>query len=63
MKVNVANFLIGDLSRRYPIKSRTPVDNDLIDVMVDRWSRKQFSDPDINVQFTYKNNGENKYLM
>ena len=44
MKVNVANYLIGDMSRRYPIKNRTPVDNEIIDVMVDRWSKKQFSD-------------------
>lgn len=33
MKVNVANYLIGDLSNRFPISSRNPIDNDLIDVM------------------------------
>ncbi len=64
MKVNVANYLIGDMSRRYPIKNRTPVDNEIIDVMVDRWSKKQFSDtPEINVMFTNTNSNENKYLM
>jgi len=64
MKVNVANYLIGDMSRRYPIKNRTPVDNEIIDVMVDRWSKKQFSDtPEINVMFTNTNRNENKYLM
>ncbi len=35
MKVNVANYLIGDLSNRFPISSRNPIDNDLIDVMVE----------------------------
>lgn len=64
MKVNVANYLIGDMSKHYPINNRTPVDNDIIDVMVDRWSKKQFSDtPKINVLFTNNNNNESKYLM
>lgn len=51
MKVNVANYLIGDLSNRFPISSRNPIDNDLIDVMVDKWSKRQYSGTDINISF------------
>ena len=54
MKVNVANYLIGDLSNRFPISSRNPIDNDLIDVMVDKWSKRQYSGTSIFLSATAK---------
>lgn len=35
MKANVANFLIGDLTNRFPIKNGHSIDNEIIGVMVD----------------------------
>lgn len=63
MKVNVANYLIGDLANRFPIKSRNPIDNDLIDVMVDSWSKQQYSGSDFNVSFSDRKTRKNHYLM
>jgi len=63
MKVNVANYLIGDLSNRFPISSRNPIDNDLIDVMVDKWSKRQYSGTDINISFCDGKTTGKRYLM
>ena len=49
MKVNVA--------------SRNPIDNDLIDVMVDKWSKRQYSGTDINISFRDGKTAGKRYLM
>ncbi len=63
MKVNVANYLIGNMSSRFPIKNRASVDREIIDVMVDNWSKNQFSGADINISFCDARSRKEKYLM
>ena len=63
MKVNVANYLIGDLTNRFPIKNSGAIDNDIIDVMVDNWSQKQYLTSNINLTFSNHKDRKSKFLM
>ena len=44
-KVTIANYLIGDLSNRFPITQAGIIDHDIIDVMVDGWQHNRYQVP------------------
>lgn len=45
LKVNVANYIINDLSKRFPMQSETVVDKDIIDVVINEWSNRRYVVP------------------
>ena len=45
LKVNVANYIMTDLSKRFPMQSETVVDDEIIDVVVDQWSNHRYVVP------------------
>ena len=63
MKVNVAHYLIGDLSKQFPLSNGTGIDNDLIDVMVDKWSQHQYFHADASISFHSHHRSNTSYLM
>ncbi len=63
MKVNVANYIIQDLSKRFPMHNESIVDNDIIDVLVDRWSNRRYVAPNASVKLHHQPPHNNLYLM
>lgn len=45
LKVNVANYIIHDLSKRFPMQNETVVDPEIIEVVIDQWSNKRYVVP------------------
>lgn len=63
MKVNIANYLIEDLSNRFPIANTSVIDNEIIDVMVDRWHNNRYHTLSFNVSEGEKNTPREYLLM
>ncbi len=42
MKANVANYIIQEMSSRFPMRSEDVVNADLIDAVIDDWSNNRF---------------------
>lgn len=63
MKVNIANYLIEDLSNRFPITNTGVIDNDIIDVMVDGWHNNRFHSPCFSVMEGERNAPRERLLM
>lgn len=63
LKVNVANYIIHDLSKRFPLQNENIVDQDIIEVLVDRWSNHQYVAPNSSVKLNHQQNHNNLYLM
>ena len=63
MKVNIANYLIEDLSNRFPITNTGAIDNDIIEVMVDNWFNNRYHVPSFNVMEGERNAPRERLLM
>ena len=63
MKVNIANYLIEDLSNRFPMAHTGIIDNDIIDVMVDGWYNHRYHTPSFNGMEGEKNTPRERLLM
>lgn len=63
MKANVANYLISDLTNRFPIKNNGAIDNDIIGVMVDNWSQNHYLTSDISLTLNNHKEQKNRFLM
>jgi len=63
MKVTIANYLIGNLSNRFPITQAGIVDTDIIDVMVDGWQHNRYPILSLNVHEEVKQRPHERLLM
>lgn len=63
MKVTIANYLIGNLSNRFPITHSGMIDHDIIDVMVDGWQNSYYQTPASNVREGKSTSSPQRYLM
>ena len=63
MKANVANYLIQDLTSRYPIKNDEVIDSDLIEVVIDDWANNKFFTNGYNVKFNRDKMSSMRYVM
>ena len=63
VKVTIANYLIGNLSNRFPITQAGIVDTDIIDVMVDGWQHNRYPILTLNVQEEVRNRPHKRLLM
>lgn len=63
VKVTIANYLIGNLSNRFPITQVGIVDTDIIDVMVDGWQHNRYPILTLNVQEEVRNRPHKRLLM
>ena len=63
VKVTIANYLIGNLSNRFPITQVGIVDTDIIDVMVDGWQHNRYPLLTLNVQEEVRNRPHKRLLM
>lgn len=63
MKANVANYIIQDLTSRYPIKNDDVFDSELIEVVIDDWSKNQFFTNGYNVKFNHERQNQLRYVM
>ena len=63
IKVNVANYIIHDLQKRFPMQNENIVDTDIIDALIDRWSHHQYVAPNSSVKLNHPPSQNNLYLM
>lgn len=63
IKVNVANYIIHDLQKRFPLQNENIVDTDIIDVLVDRWSQHRYVAPNSTVKLHHQPSQNTFYLM
>ena len=63
MKVTIANYLIGNLTNRFPISQSGIIDNDIIEVMVDGWDRNQYQVLGFNGSEKPKQSSSQRLLM
>ena len=62
-KVTIANYLIGNLSNRFPFAQTGLIDHDIIEVMVDGWQKNQYQAPDFNVWEERDSSAKQRFLM
>ncbi|MBR1605426.1 MAG: hypothetical protein IJ660_04900 [Alphaproteobacteria bacterium] len=62
-KVTIANYLIGNLSNRFPFVQTDLLDHNIIEVMVDGWQKNQYQTPDFNVWEEHKRSPQRRLLM
>lgn len=63
IKVNVANYIINDLSKRFPMQNETIIDSEIIDVVVNRWSNRRYVAPNTTIHQHHQPPHTNLYLM
>ncbi len=63
MKVNVANYIYADLLKRFPLQNEKAVDSDIIDVLIQKWSNKEYLSPDSSLKFHHTQNIKPPHLM
>ena len=63
VKVNVAQYIIHDLSKRLPIGDENVVDEEIINVLVDRWSKHKYVSPTHSVKFNHVSARNERYLI
>jgi hypothetical protein len=45
MKVNVAQYVMNDLTNRFPMQNEDVVDREVIDFLVEGWSKRKYVTP------------------
>lgn len=63
MKVNVAQYFMNDLAKRFPLQNENVVDQEIIDVLVDRWSKRKYVAPNSAVKLHHQPARHQSYLM
>ena len=63
MKVNIANYVYHDLLNRFATQNDETVDSDLIDVLISKWSNKEYFLPDSSLKLRHKQKIKPPHLM
>lgn len=63
VKVNVAQYVIQDLLNRFPLNSETIADEDIIDVLIDRWSKNKYVTPNPSIRAIRSKTRNQRYLV
>ena len=53
IKINVANYIIHDLSQRFPLQSELVPGVDILEVIINRWSNNQYITPSAYVKLNH----------
>lgn len=53
IKINVANYIIHDLSQRFTLQSELVPDDDILEVIINRWSNNQYITPSAYVKLNH----------
>lgn len=54
MKVNIANYIYADLLKRFALQDEQSVDHEIIDILVGKWSNKEYLSPDSSLKFRHQ---------
>ena len=63
MKVNVAQYFMHDLANRFPMHNEKIIDNEVIDVLIDHWSKRRYVVPNAAVKINHRTPEHKSYLM
>ena len=63
MKVNVANYIYQDLAKRFLLREDGTVDKELIDMLVNKWSNKEYINVDSSLKLHHYQNIFPPHLM
>lgn len=63
MKVNVAQYVMNDLANRFPMNNEKIADGEIIDVLIDQWSKRKYVAPSSSVKLNHRPSGHHSYLM
>ncbi len=63
VKVNVAQYVIQDLLNRFPLNGETIADEDIIDVLIDRWSKNKYVTPNPSIRAIRSKTRNQRYLV
>ena len=63
VKVNVAQYVIHDLLNRFPLNNENMIDEDIIEALVDRWSRNKYITPNPSIKANHTKVHNQRYLI
>ncbi|MBR2299725.1 MAG: hypothetical protein IJ870_04035 [Alphaproteobacteria bacterium] len=63
MKVNVANYIYADLIQRFGLQNEKNVDPEIIDVLLGKWSNKEYLSPDSSLKLHHISHIRPPHLM
>ena len=63
VKVNVAQYVIHDLLNRFPLNNEAISDEDIIEALVDRWSKNKYINPNPVVKAHHAKIHNQRYLI
>jgi hypothetical protein len=63
VKVNVAQYVIHDLLNRFTLNNEMLADEDIIDALVDKWSKDKYVTPHSLVKINHARTHNQHYLM
>lgn len=63
VKVNVAQYVIHDLLNRFPLNSETVADEDIIEALIDRWSKNKYIVPNPSIKANHAKTHNQRYLV
>ena len=63
VKVNVAQYVIHDLLNRFPLNSEMMADEDIIDALIDRWSKNKYITPNRSIRTLHAKTRNQRYLV
>jgi hypothetical protein len=62
-KVNVAQYIMHDLLNRFPLNNEIMVDEDIIETLIDRWSKNKYITPDRSIRTHHAQAHNQRYLV
>ncbi len=62
-KVNVAQYIMHDLLNRFPLNNEIMVDEDIIETLIDRWSKNKYISPDRSIRTHHAQTHNQRYLV
>ena len=63
VKVNVAQYVIHDLLNRFPLNEEMLADEDIIEALVERWSKNKYITPNPTLKHNHGKIHNQRYLM
>ncbi len=63
VKVNVAQYVIHDLLNRFPLNNEIIADDDIIEALVDRWSKNKYVAPNPSIKANHAKVHNQRYLI
>lgn len=61
-KVNIANYIVYDLSNRFNTVEHCNFDNEIIGLVAENWHKKHFV-ASVNKNIKHRNNDTNKHFL